>query len=262
MDVLARIMAERRAAVQTDQAAVPLAQLEKRAAGRVHHSLIASLRAGTGTAILAEVKKASPSAGLLRPEYDPAALAASYAAAGAVGISVLTEPLHFLGSAQHVQAVRAAVNLPILRKDFMCDPYQVAEAAAWGADVILLIAAALTREQMVLLYRAAQDHGLDVLAEVHDRHELEQVLGLERAVIGVNSRNLKTLKTDLATARSLVAHIPGERLAIAESGIRSRQEIEELEALGYSGFLIGESLLRQADPGMALGLLRSPLPSS
>jgi indole-3-glycerol phosphate synthase len=257
MDVLAQIMQERRAAVLTDRAAVPVSRLEAAAASRVHHSLIDHLQGVTGPAVIAEVKKASPSAGLLRPTYDPAGTAKGYVDAGAVGISVLTEPLHFLGSSDDLMAVRRVVDVPVLRKDFMCDPYQVLEAAAWGADVVLLIAAAVNRQEMLLLYREAIDLGLEVLAEVHDREELERVLPLERAILGVNSRNLKTLQTDLATAHDLAAHIPADRVRIAESGIRTRQEMAELHRCGYQGFLIGESLLREADPAAALRMLLS-----
>ncbi len=255
MDVLARIMAERRAAVQTAQAAVPVEELHLAVKGRKHRSLVERLQSGRGTAVIAEVKKASPSAGLLRPMYDPAHMARGYARSGAAGISVLTEPQHFLGKPEDLQSVRAVVDVPVLRKDFLCDPYQVVEAAAWGADVVLLIAAALSKPEMILLYREACSLGLEVLAEIHNESELQDVLSLDEAIIGVNSRNLKTLKTDLNTARRLVAEIPPGRLAIAESGISSRAEVEELEALGYKGFLVGESLLRQEDPGAALAAL-------
>ncbi len=255
MDVLGEIMAERKTAVMNARARVPEAELEKMASGRVHHSLIEALERSTSTAIIAEVKKASPSAGLLRDNYDPAGIAVGYAGAGAVGISVLTEPLHFQGSEADLRAVRGSVKLPVLRKDFMCDPYQVLEAAAWGADVILLIAAALDRQEMLLLYRVALELGLEVLAEVHNAYELERVMQLENAIIGVNSRNLRTLETSLDTARQLAQKIPSDRICIAESGIKTRADVESLELCGYHGFLIGESLLREEDPAAALRLL-------
>jgi len=151
--------------------------------------------------------------------------------------------------------VRSVVDLPILRKDFMCDPYQVAEAAAWGADVILLIAAALRDDEMQALYEAALELGLEVLAETHTAEELERVLPLSEAIIGVNSRNLKTLSTDLAVAHELAGRIPDDRLSIAESGIRHRSEIEGLERAGYDGFLIGEALVSHNDPGGRLKTL-------
>ena len=255
MDVLGKIMAERRAAVLTARASVSEAVLAESASVRVHHSFVARLRDRTDAAIIAEVKKASPSAGVLRPDYAPAEIAAGYAEAGAVGISVLTEPNHFMGSGADLRGVRAVVDLPVLRKDFMCDAYQILEAAAWGADMVLLIAAALDRQEMLLLYREAIGLGLEVLAEVHDREELERVLPLEEAIIGVNSRNLKTLETDLDTARSLAAAIPSERICIAESGIKRHADIVDLQQYGYRGFLVGESLLRQSDPSAALRAL-------
>ncbi len=251
MDILRQIMDERRAAVAEARQAVPVEALRERAVDRVHHSLVATL-GGAGTSIVAEVKKASPSAGLLRPNYDPAAMAAIYEANGACGISVLTEPNHFLGRAEHLATVRQAVSLPVLRKDFMCDPYQVVEAAAWGADVILLIVAALDDGPMRELYESARELGLDVLVESHNEEELERALALEEAIIGVNSRNLKTLKTDLTVAHELSAMIPPDWLSIAESGIKTREDIEGLTAAGYSGFLIGESIVGHEDPGAKL----------
>ncbi len=244
-------MNERRVAVEEARKAVPMEALREQAADRVHHSLVKALGAAE-TAIVAEVKKASPSAGVLRPDYDPGAMAAIYEANGACGISVLTEPRHFQGSAAHLEAVRAAVSLPVLRKDFMCDPYQVFEAAAWGADVVLLIVAALDETTMRSLYATARELGLDVLAESHSEAELDRALALEGAIVGVNSRNLKTLKTDLAVAHALSGRIPPGRLSLAESGIRTRADIEGLTAVGYSGFLIGESIVGHDDPGAKL----------
>jgi indole-3-glycerol phosphate synthase len=259
VNILEQIMDERRLATRATKAMVPESVLAAAAAGRVHHSLCARLsNRSSGTRVIAEMKMASPSAGLLRPDYDPAALARAYTANGAIGLSVLTEPLHFLGSEAHFRAARAATELPILRKDFMVDPYQVTEAAAWGADVILLIAAALPDGLMRTLHERALVLGLEVLAEVHTHEELIRVLPLEGAIIGVNSRDLKTLRTDLATAHSLAAHIPRARFSIAESGISKRTEIEAMEAAGFDGFLIGESLVRQGDPGAGLAALRVP----
>ncbi len=259
MDVLTQIMNERRAAVQVARKAVPPDTLRKAAAERVHRSLSARLAdsATLGTAIVAEVKKASPSAGLLRSDYQPDTIAEAYVRAGAAGISVLTEPRHFLGHLEDLRAVRTAVPVPVLRKDFFCDTYQVLEAAAWGADVVLLIVAALHQEQIQQLYQEARALRLEVLAEVHDESELQCVLPLEEAIIGVNSRNLKTLKTDLATAHRLASCIPADRLKIAESGIGTRADITGLEELGYDGFLVGESLLREKHPGQALQRLLS-----
>jgi indole-3-glycerol phosphate synthase len=257
VDILEQIMSERRAAVDAARRAAPVEALRERAANRVHHSLAAAL-AREGTAIVAEVKKASPSAGLLRPDYDPGRMASIYAANGARAISVLTEPNHFLGSPAHLEAVRAAVALPVLRKDFMCDPYQVVEAAAWGADAVLLIVAALDDGLMTRLYATARALGLEVLAEAHNAGELARAVRLEDAVLGVNNRNLKTLKTDLAVARRLSARIPAGRLALAESGIGTRADIERLAAVGYHGFLIGESIVGNSDPGAKLRELVGP----
>ena len=254
MNILEQIIAERWGDVAEVKRAVPLEGLLERAQDRVHHSLVERMRSA-GTRIVAEVKKASPSAGLLRPDYDPAAMAAMYEVAGAIGVSVLTEPRHFLGSGAHLEQVRQAVDLPVLRKDFMCDPYQVAEAAAWGADVVLLIVAALDQHTLHTLHAAARSFGLDVLAEAHDEREVDAALGLEDALVGVNSRNLKTLETDLATARALAGAIPAGRCSVAESGIRTRADVESLEALGYNGFLVGEAIVGAEDPAATLAAL-------
>lgn len=257
MNILDRIMAERREAVSEARRRVPLAFLRERAAGRRPPGFRAALRTGPGTRIIAEMKKASPSAGVLRPDYDPVGLGRAYEAAGAAALSVLTEPLHFLGSGEHLQAVRAAVQLPILRKDFVCDAYQIWEAAAWGADAVLLIAAALDPRAMRDLYDEAMAAGIEVLAEAHNEDEVAAVLELPEAAVGVNSRDLKTLKTDLAVARRLAAIIPASRIRIAESGIRTRADILALEAVGYDAFLVGESLLRDADSAAPLRRLMS-----
>ena len=249
MNILEKFMNERLAAVANAEKAVSLEQLEAAAVGRVHHSIKSALQHRDGTRIISEMKKASPSAGLLKPDYNPQQIAKSYLKNGAVAISVLTEPLHFLGGEDDLRKVRAEVDLPILRKDFMCVPYQVAEAAAWGADLILIIAAMLSDRQMRDLYDAALSYGLEVLAEVHTQEELDRVLPLREAIVGVNSRNLKTLKTDLRTAHELAKNIPSDRLSVAESGISRRSEIEALEQAGYDAFLIGEALVSGDDPG-------------
>ena len=202
--------------------------------------------------VIAEVKKASPSAGLLCKDYNPADIAMEYERSGAVGISVLTEPRHFLGSDNDLCQVCKAVSLPVLRKDFISDQYQVYESAVLGADVILLIAAALDSYLLEELYTVALSIGLETIIEVHTLEELDAVLPLERGIVGVNSRNLRTLKTDLSVAKELAVSIPSDRVAIAESGIRSRSDIEELQALGYKGFLVGESLMKSADFGAHL----------
>lgn len=255
MDALTRIVAERRADALADEQKVPLAVLKRQVQKRRPGRFTSALRESPATTIIAEIKKASPSAGLLRPDYNPVGIARSYQAAGAMAISLLTEPRHFLGSADDLKAVRAAVTLPILRKDFICTSYQVYETAALGADILLLIVAALTPDELKKLHADAIACGLDVIAEVHDEAELDLALRLECAVIGVNNRNLKTLKTDLATSERLKSAIPAGRLCISESGISTRQQIETLEGLGYDGFLIGEQLLRGADPAAELARL-------
>ena len=208
MNILESIVEERRRDVDRAREKTSEAMLRARAAARTHHGLRERLGAGDCPHVIAEMKQASPSAGLLRKDYDPAAIAARYEAAGACGISVLTEPRHFLGSADHLVAARGACALPILRKDFLCDPYQVLEAAAWGADVVLVILAALTPGQADALYHAARENGLDVLAEAHTAREVEAALAWDEAIVGVNSRDLKTLKTDLRTARELAPPTP------------------------------------------------------
>lgn len=254
MNVLETMMRERAADVAAARAAIPSDVLMGQAAHRRHRSLAARLAAGT-TCVIAEIKKASPSAGLLQPDYSPERLARAYAGHGASALSILTEPRHFLGRPEHVAEARQAVDLPILRKDFLSDPYQVLEAAAWGADVVLAIVAALDDDRIQALYVAAMELGLEVLVEAHTAAEVQRALRFPNAIIGVNSRDLKTLKTDLNVARELAAAIPPHRLAIAESGISSRAEIVDLEARGYRGFLIGESLLASASPGAKLAEL-------
>lgn len=231
--------------------------MAKAAAERKHHSLSAALRAGKGRAIIAEAKKASPSAGLISSNYDPARLAAGYEAGGASGISVLTEPRHFLGSPDDLRAVRAVTSLPVLRKDFICDPYQVLETCALGADVLLLIVAMLDRDLLLEINREALRTGLEVLVEAHTADEVDFALGVEGAIVGVNSRDLKSLKTDLRVAEQLAKRIPGGRPAVAESGIKTREDIARLADAGYSGFLVGEALAGAADPVQALRRLLS-----
>lgn len=226
---------------------IPEKDLLKKAESRKHHSLLESLRTGNAPCIIAEVKKASPSAGLLRADYRPAEMAGIFQKAGAAGISVLTEPRYFLGNEDHFRTVREVVDIPVLRKDFICDVYQVYESAAWGADLVLLIVAALDRSMLMALYQAARKMGLEVLVEAHTEEEVRIALELEGAIIGVNSRNLKTLETDLSVAQKLAKFIPAEMLSIAESGIKSRVDIEELGRAGYKGFLIGEVLMRGND---------------
>lgn len=236
------------------QRKIPVSELVQKAAGRKPRSLRRVLEDSEGPIyrIIAETKKASPSAGTLISDYHPEAIAKEYEAAGAVAISVLTEPHYFRGSGDDLVAVRQAVDVPILRKDFITEPYQLFEAAAWGADVVLLIAAALDHKRLESLAKQALELSLEPLIEVHTETELKQALRIPEVLIGVNSRDLRTLTTDLGIARQLAGIIPKERLAIAESGIRNADDLENLSKCGYRGFLIGEHLLRGGKPGVTL----------
>ncbi len=198
--------------------------------------------------LIAELKRASPSAGLIRTDFEPSALARAYEAAGAACLSVLTEESEFQGSLADLQAARAATALPVLRKDFMLDPWQIYESRLAGADCILLIMAALERDLAVELAGLARSLGLDVLAEVHDELELERALACDTRLIGINNRDLRTLRTDLAVTSHLAALVPPDRIVVSESGIRTHADLLHLSAYGVKSFLVGESLLRQ--PGL------------
>jgi indole-3-glycerol phosphate synthase len=203
-------------------------------------------------AVIAEIKKASPSKGVLRENFDPAAIARSYERHGAACLSVLTDADFFQGSEAFLQQARAACGLPVLRKDFIIDPYQVYEARAIGADCILLIVAALGDTVMRELAQLAAELRMDVLVEVHDAAELEQALNLDTPLIGINNRNLRTFETHLDTTLNLLAGIPGDRIVVTESGIHNRDDVSLLRNRGVSAFLVGEAFMRAADPGSAL----------
>jgi len=206
-------------------------------------------------AVIAEIKQASPSKGRLREDFDPRAIAESYARAGATCLSVLTDTQFFGGQLAHLRTAREASGLPVLRKDFIVDPYQVYEARAWGADCILLIVAALDPARLAALERVARSLGMPVLVEVHDEPELDIALRLDSPLIGVNNRNLRTFDTRIETTLALVPRVPAGRMVVTESGIAARADIERLAAAGVRVFLIGEALMRAEDPGAALAAL-------
>lgn len=208
-----------------------------------------------GTAVIAEVKKASPSMGVIRASFDPVAIAESYAAAGATCLSVLTDEKYFQGSGHYLRLVRAAVGLPLLRKDFIVDEYQIVEARALGADAILLIVAALSDAELAAFTRLAHDLGLDVLVEVHDEAECARALQLPLRVIGVNNRNLHDFSVSLDTSRRIKTMLPADYLLVSESGIHTRADIEALQADGIHAFLVGGALMQADDPGAALSAL-------
>lgn len=246
-----------------------VAQLPARliAAGDLHDAMVerserrdflAALRASPRMALIAEVKKASPSAGVICPDFDPVRIARAYEAAGADCLSVLTDEQFFQGSLDYLRQIRAAVKLPLLRKDFIIDERQILEAIEWGADAILLIVAILTDEQLERFHSLAREAGLAVLVEVHDEHELERALKISPALIGVNNRDLKTFKVDLATTERLAVKLKTEGskasgapapLLVAESGIHSRADVDRLQRGGAGAILVGESLVKQGDIG-------------
>ena len=249
-DILARICADKLEHVAQCKARRPLGEVTTAAAAAPPpRPFAARLReaGATGYGLIAEIKRASPSQGLIRRDFDPAALAVAYEKAGAACLSVLTDVPYFQGADEFLVTARAAAGLPVLRKDFMLDPYQIVESRAFGADCVLLIMAALDAVRAGELESAAVELGMDVLAEVHDEAELDRALALGARLIGVNNRNLKTLEVDLATTERLAARVPADRVPVSESGLNSPDDLTRMARAGVNCFLIGESLMRHDD---------------
>ncbi len=256
-DILKKIVAHKRDEVAAAKVRFPLESLRDRLAlvegkPRGFARALRAMAESGGTAVIAEVKKGSPSKGIIRADFDPLKIAEIYQAHGATCLSVLTDEEFFLGHLNYLGLIREQVSLPLLRKDFICDPYQIVEARAYGADAVLLIAAMLDLFQLQDFAALAGELNLDVLLEVHDESELELALQTDCELIGINNRSLRTFVTDLGTTERLRPLVPEERLVVAESGINGRSDIERLLAAGASAFLIGESLMREADIGAKL----------
>ena len=255
-NILDRIVAVKHQEVAAARGRISESALREQAAAQsAQRGFAAALRARIAAgqaAVIAEVKKASPSKGVIREHFVPAEIAASYARHGAACLSVLTDEPYFQGSVAYLREARAACTLPVLRKDFMVDPYQVAEARAMGADCILLIAACLSDAQMAELEACATCLGLDVLVEVHDGDELERALQLKTPLVGINNRNLKTFEVSLETTLGLLPRVPADRLLVTESGIAGRDDVQRMRAANVQAFLVGEAFMRAADPGTAL----------
>ena len=255
-DILNKILETKRLEVQAAIAAKPLDALREEAyaqpdprdfVGSIHAKIVADK-----PAVIAEIKKASPSKGVIREDFRPAAIAKSYEKGGAACLSVLTDQQYFQGSAQYLRDARAACKLPVLRKDFMIDPYQLYEARAMGADCILLIVAALELKQMRELEELSHDLGMAVLVEVHDADELELALQLETPLIGINNRNLRTFDVTLQTTLDLLEKLPDDRFVVTESGIFTPEDVALMRENDVHAFLVGEAFMRQADPGAEL----------
>lgn len=253
LSILDRIVVRKRAELLLDQSRVPLEQLEKLAHGPRRGFRRALEQASP--AVIAELKRASPSSGLIASEFDPARLARGYESAGAAALSVLTDEQFFQGSLDHLEQARQASALPVLRKDFTLDRYHLWQAAAHGADAVLLIVAILPQPELCALLDQARDLDLDALVEVHDRTELARALEAGADLIGVNNRDLRSFEVRLETSLRLAEHIPSNVLAVSESGIRAPEDIARLAVAGFRGFLIGQSLMSQQDPGAALAAL-------
>jgi indole-3-glycerol phosphate synthase len=252
VSILERILTAKRSEIAAARARIPEEEMRAQArAAAPARDFVAALRSKR-PAVIAEIKRASPSKGLLRENFDPAAIARSYEKAGAACMSVLTDTQFFQGSSTHLQQARAACALPALRKDFLIDPYQAYESRALGADCVLLIAACLEDRQMRELEALALDLGMAVLVEVHEAGELERALALKTPLVGINNRNLRTFETRLDTTLDLLPRVPKDRIVITESGILSPADVARMRAAGVHTFLVGEAFMRASDPGFAL----------
>jgi indole-3-glycerol phosphate synthase len=260
-DLLEAIVAATRARVGAAKALEPREAIERRAAARAPHAAAFTERLSRAGSInvIAECKRRSPSRGVLRTAYDPVAIASGYEQAGAAAISVLTEPGFFDGSLRHLETVRDTVTIPLLRKDFIVDEYQLLEARAAGADAILLIVAALADAELVSLSKAAHALGLAALVEVHDVAECRRAFDAGATIIGVNNRNLRTLQVDLHASRDVAQMLPAGVIGISESGLKTPADLQSMKTLGYQAFLMGERFMIEPDPGAALAALLQQL---
>ena len=258
-DILNKILATKKTEVAASKLAVSLDQLQAQAeaqgeprdfVGSIHKKIMANK-----AAVIAEIKKASPSKGVIREDFKPAEIAKSYEKAGAACLSVLTDEQYFQGSAAYLKQARAACKLPVLRKDFIIDEYQVFEARAMGADCILLIAACLDDAQLADMEAIALALDMAVLVEVHDQHEMDRALKLKTPLLGVNNRNLRTFEVSLQTTLDLLQDVPAQRILVTESGIQTREDVVRLRQAGVQAFLVGEAFMRQPEPGLALAEL-------
>lgn len=259
VDILAKLYAAKRAVLEREREREPLQAVEERANARLaeRRPFLRALTLSKGPAVIAEIKRASPSRGLIVREMDPAAISKRFFHAGADAISILTETDHFLGDLQYLDQARAASPLPILRKDFLNDAYQVAQSAAHGADAILAILAGIDDSTLRMLLDESKRWNLDVLVEIHDEPELQRALAAGATLLGINNRDLRTFETNLAVAAELLPQIPPNVLAISESGIHSAEDTDDLVRAGARGFLIGEALMRVENPADLIGAIKS-----